>query len=330
MRALVTGGDGFVGQHLLRALLAEGADVVASVLRLPPRAALLTRAEAAAIDWSEADIRDEGMLFDLVDSSRAERIFHLAGFSSGAAARLTPGEALALNAGGTLNLCQAVARVRDGSPSYSPRLLVMGSGEAYGSPPSGPLTEETELRPRSPYGLSKACQEAVAHSFRRWQRLDTVVARAFNLVGPGQSWHFAVPDFSRQVAAIAAGEADPVLEVGNLQTERDFTDVRDAVRGLLLIAGKGMRHRAYNVCSGQSVPIGSLVEWILDEAGVEIEVRVVEERLRPEEVPRVVGDPGRLRCETGWEAEREIRESVREVYRWARDTAERTRSGMGD
>lgn len=322
MSVLVTGGDGFVGQYLLRELLAAGADVVASVQRLPPRPSILERPEVDAATWKQADILDADTLFRLVASERPDLIVHLAGFSSGALARRAPGEAFSLNAEGTLNLCAAVGRVREEYPDYSPRILVMGSGDAYGSHTPEPLSEEMPLRPNSPYGLSKACQEQVAHAFRRSHQLDTVVARSFNLVGPGQAPHFAVTDFSLQVAAIAAGEVEPVLEVGNLDVERDFTDVRDAVRALRVISELDTPSRAYNVCSGRPVSIRQLLEWILAEAGVEVEIRVVGERVRAEESPRIVGDPRLLERDTGWKPRRDLEDSVRGVYRWARAARE--------
>lgn len=323
MRALVTGGDGFVGQHLIRELLGSGHEVAASVLRLPAAATVLARPQCEAVTWAQADVRDAESLHGIIASLRPAAIFHLAGFSSGAHARAEPHAALMLNAGGTLNLLSATARAREEEPGYSPRILVMGSGDAYGFSSEEPIREDRSLSPRSPYGLSKACQELVARTFRRWQGLDTVVVRSFNLLGPGQSSRFAVPDFSRQVAAIAEGDAAPVLEVGNLRVERDFLDVRDAVRALRSLAELERPHETYNVCSGRALAIRQLVDWILDEAGVEVELRVAEARVRPGESERVVGDPGLLMGATGWAPRRDLEASVKETYRWVRDTAER-------
>jgi GDP-4-dehydro-6-deoxy-D-mannose reductase len=323
MRALITGGDGFVGQHLLRELGESSAEVVASVQRLPPRPSVLERVEVAAFTWKQADVRDADTLYRLIGSERPDVIFHLAGFASGALARERPADALAVNAGGTLNLFTALVAVREESPEYSPTILVMGSGDAYGPGVGEAFTEETPLRPTSPYGLSKACQELVAHSFRRSHGLDTVVARSFNLIGAGQAATFAVPDFCRQAAEIAVCGAEPVLDVGNLDAERDFTDVRDAVCALRAIVNLKSKRPSYNVCSGRSIAIGRLLEWVLDEAGVDPEIRVVEERLRQGEDPRVVGDPGLIKRDTGWEARGDIEAGVREVYRWTEAVARR-------
>ena len=139
-----------------------------------------------------------------------------------------------------------------------------------------------------------------------------------------------MPSFSFQVAAIAAGEAEPFLEVGNLDVERDFTDVRDAVRALRVISEMDTPRRAYNVCSGRPVSIRQLVEWILDEAGVEVEIRVVRERVRGAESPRIVGNPGLLERDTGWKPRRDLEDSVRGVYRWARTAREGGKTGRED
>ena len=318
MRALVTGGDGFVGQYLLRELTAAGAEVVASVQRLPPRPSILHKPEVGVVTWKQADIQEADPLFRLIASERPPFIFHLAGYASGALARQAPEQALTLNAVGTLNLCSATARVREEFSDYAPRIVIMGSAEAYGFASDVPLSEEMPLRPASPYGLSKACQELVAHSFRRWKGLETIVARTFNLLGPGQARPFVVPDLSHQAAAIAARDAEPVMEVGNLDVERDFTDVRDAVRALRVIAELEAPSRVYNVCSGQPVAIRQLLAWILEEAEVEVDVRPVAGRMRSEEKLRVVGDPGLLKRHTGWKPRRRVEESVREVYRWTK------------
>lgn len=318
MRTLVTGADGFVGEHVLTALLdAEEGELAASALTLPPTRSTLSPSQMAAVDWKAADVRDHDALFRVLAAIQPDLIYHLAGFSSGALAREQAEEALRINAGGTVNLCEAVLSVRQEFPDFDPRILVMGSGDAYGDAgrPGEPLGEELMLRPVSVYGLSKACQELSAHTYRRGHAVRTVVARGFNLVGPGQARHFVVPNFCAQVRAIASGEREPRLEVGNVDIERDFTDVRDAVRAFRAILRLEEPQAAYNVCSGRAVPVRRIVEWILDEAGVEAEIVVQPSRVRAEEPRRVVGDPGRLREATGWEPRRSLEETVREVYR---------------
>ena len=317
MKSLVTGADGFVGEHLLTALLESEGEVAASALTLPPTRSTLSPSQMAAVDWKAADVRDHDALFRVLAAVRPDRIYHLAGFSSGALARDQAEGAMRVNAGGTVNLCEAVLSVRDEFPDFDPLILVMGSGDSYGDAgePGRPLGEELMLRPVTVYGLSKACQEIAAHTYRRAYDVRTVVLRGFNLIGPGQQPHFVVPDFCRQVAEIEAGQRPPRLEVGNLDVERDFTDVRDGVRAFLLVTELERPQAAYNVCSGRSTSVRRILDWILDEANVSVEVVVDRSRIRDEEPGRVVGDPTRIRKETDWAPQRSIEDTVREVYR---------------
>lgn len=318
MRVLVTGADGFVGQHLLLRLLEAGENVAAGALTLPPTRTILTSSQMAAVDWKAADVTDPDALYRLVAAVQPDQIYHFAGFASGGRARDRASRAMTVNAGGTVNLCEAVRSVREDFPQCEPRILVAGAGDAYGESirPGEPVSEEAALRPVSPFGLSKACQEAVAHTYRRAYGLDTVVSRGFNLVGPGQEPGFVVPDFCRQAAAISRDEQEAVMHVGNLEVERDFTDVRDGVRAYHFLMGTSDARGAYNVCSGRAIPVRAVLEWILDEAGVDPEIRVEDERVREEEVRWEAGDPGRIRELTGWRPEHEVETTVREVYRW--------------
>lgn len=318
MGVLVTGADGFVGQHLVTRLLEEGREVSAAALTLPPSRTILSPSQMASVDWKAADVREQDALFRLVAAVQPDHIYHLAGFASGGMARHRAAEAMEVNAGGTVNLCEAILSVREDFPELDPRILVMGAGDAYGDAgrPCEKLTEDLTLRPMTAYGMSKAAQEIVAHTYRRAHGVDTVVARGFNLVGPGQETAFVVPDFCQQAAEIAAGEAEPVLHVGNLGAVRDFTDVRDGVEAFRLLVEAESPDGAYNVCSGVGRRVGTLLDWILDEAGIDPEVVVDSERLRGDEVDRIVGDAGRLRELTGWTPGRDVEETVREVYRW--------------
>ena len=278
----------------------------------------LSPEQIAAADWKAVDVRDHDALYRLISAVRPDQIYHLAGFASGALARAQAAQALDVNAGGTVNLCEAVVAVRDESPDCNPRILVMGSGDAYGDARRQdiPLTEDMGLRPVSTYGLSKAAQELAAHTYRRARNLQVLVVRSFNLVGPGQAPHFVVPDFCTQVARFASGRNRDAMRVGNLDVERDFTDVRDGVRAFRMAMELEHPAAAYNVATGSAVSIRQILEWILDEAGVRPEIISDASKCRSGEIARVRGDAGRLRKETGWRPERDIESSVREVYRW--------------
>ncbi len=318
MKVLVTGADGFVGEHLVAELLASGYSVTGSTLSLPPVRDTLTPEEASSVDWKAADVRDHDALVRLISATRPERVYHLAGFASGALARENAAVSLNVNAGGTVNLFEAVMSVRDVDPEFNPRILVMGSGDSYGDAARDgvPLSEKLPLRPVSPYGLSKAAQELAAHTYRRAHGLRILVTRSFNLVGSGQGPNFVVPDFCSQVSEIVSGNAASEIRVGNLDVERDFTDVRDGVRALRLVMELEDPKAAYNIASGHPIGIRQILDWILDEAGVEPEIHVERARLRENEVARIQGDASRLRQDTGWVPRFSIEDSVREVYRW--------------
>ena len=299
----MTGGEGFVGGHLRARLAEAGHEVVATALD-PSRSDGALRS---------LDVLDAPAVRAVIEDVRPERVFHLAGFSSGAAARDRAAEALRTNAEGTLNVLESVAR----TGAAGVRVVVAGSADAYGDPGPDALDEDTPVSPVSAYGASKAAQELVALAVASTRDLDVRVARMFPLIGPGQSDAFAVPAFCRQAAAIAAREAEPVLRVGNLDVERDFLDVRDGAAALTALGDLDRPgRRAYNVCSGRATSLRTLLAWILEAAGIDPEIEVDPDRVRPSDPPRIVGSARRLRAATGWEPVREVREGVREAYSW--------------
>jgi GDP-4-dehydro-6-deoxy-D-mannose reductase len=181
-----------------------------------------------------------------------------------------------------------------------------------------PVDENYRGEPHSPYAVSKACAELVAGEMAAAHELDVVIARPFNFAGPGQGPGFVCADFARQIARIEAGLDAPVLRVGNLQAERDFTDVRDFVRGLEAAARGGGSGRAYNLCSGTAMPIRGILDHLLEAARCPIEVVVDRDLLRPVEVPRFVGDARRAQDELDWKAEIPLRQTLRDTLDWWR------------
>ena len=302
MKVLVTGGDGFVGQHLLSRLLEEGAEVVATMFGSEPARGTLSPAERDRVDWTSLDVLDADAVHETVARTGPDRIIHLAGFASSSLARDRPAEALRTNVEGTLNVVESAADAGEAAP-----VVVAGSADAYGpgDPPGEPIGETACLRPVSHYGVSKAAQEMVARAAGDARGVDVRIARLFPLVGPGQGEAFVVPSFCRQAASIARGEAEPVLRVGNLDVERDFTDVRDGVRAIVRLAEPARTpHRAYNVCSGVGLRIRVLLDWILEAAGIEARIEADAGRVRAGEPRRIVGSAAR--------------QGVRDAYAWVR------------
>lgn len=319
----MTGGDGFIGQHLVEHLLDRGYEVTATMLGEAPSGGTLSPAGRAAAAWTRLDVRDADAVASTVHAARPRRIFHLAGFSSGAEAGKRSRDALAVNGAGTLNLVEAVAR----APAAVHTVVVAGSADSYGGGGGGPMQERQPLRPTSVYGATKAAQDVVARGAGAALGVRVVVARLFPLVGPGQRPVFVLPSFCRRALAIRRGMAEPRLAVGNLDVERDFTDVRDGVRALADIADlDGTPHMAYNVCSGIATKIRRLLEWVLERAEIEPEIVRDPALVRSGEPESVVGDPARLRAATGWRAERDLRACAHATLDWVASSGAARRS----
>jgi GDP-4-dehydro-6-deoxy-D-mannose reductase len=197
------------------------------------------------------------------------------------AAQRDPGAAYLVHVLGTVQVLAAAARSEP-----RPRVLLVTSSEAYGEVPLAelPVTEETPLRPTSIYAASKASADLAGRAFAVSEGLDVVRVRSFNHTGPGQRPDFVCPDFARQVAEIALGRRAPVMEVGNLEVKRDFSDVRDIARGYVAALERGRSGEVYNLCSGRPIRVRSVLDDLCEIAGVRPEIRVVEARRRRNEV----------------------------------------------
>ena len=300
MRFFITGIGGFAGAHLADHLLAAGHDVDGLVSRASghPRLQALSgrypRFDPARLAC--ADITDGSALAWALAQFAPQGVFHLAGITFVPRAGADVARTMAVNALGTLRLLEAV---QESAPAA--RVLVVSSAEAYGAvPPDAlPVTEEVPLRPISVYGLSKAAADMAA--FQQWWQtgLAVIRVRAFNHTGPGQGPEFACSDFARQLARIERDQTPPELHVGSLAAVRDFSDVRDIVRGYALLLERGVPGEAYNLCSGTGTSLAVIVEHL--RAMCRVRVGVVEDRgrLRGREVPTLVGTAARAEA-LGW------------------------------
>ena len=284
---LVTGATGFAGSHLLERLPSD-APVVAWA-RPGGRPA---QPASPHIEWQAVDLLDRAAVAHAIASARPTLVYHLAGVPHVGSSFDNPARPLAINAIGTHNLLTAV-----GSEAPGARVVVVTSAMIY-RPSGEPHTEESDKLPSSPYGLSKLAQDRLA-ALAGADGLNVVVARPFNHTGARQSPTFAVSGFAQQIARIEAGREEPVLRVGNLDAERDISDVRDVVDGYAVIAARGQAGVPYNVCSGRAWRIGDLLDKLLQRARVRVRVETEEARMRPVELPRLVGDNTRLRA-LGW------------------------------
>jgi GDP-4-dehydro-6-deoxy-D-mannose reductase len=298
VRLLVTGAAGFVGGHLVAFLRAERPEVEIHGVVLP-QGGVSWRAPAG-VRVLEADLSDPAAAAAVIEEVQPERIVHLAGQASVHQSWIDPAHTLRTNVLGIVHLLDAARRL-----ALRPAVLVVGSAEEYG--PVGedeiPIREEAPLRPASPYAVSKVAQAALARLYGPAGGMRVVLTRTFHHTGPGRGEAFAESSFARQIAEIEAGRRPAVIEVGNLEAVRDFSDVRDVVRAYWLLLEKGEGGEAYNVCSGRGRRIRDLLDTLLAASPARVEVRLDAERLRPSDVPVQVGDPSRLRAATGWRPE---------------------------
>lgn len=295
MRLLVTGAGGFVGGHLVELVRREAPDTNVHGVVLPHGSLAWSTSKGARIH--EADLDDPASAAAVIEEVRPDGIVHLAGQSSVQQSWLDPGGTLRTNVLGIVHLLDAAR-----SSSLRPAVLVVGSAEEYGPVAAAelPIREDAPLRPASPYAASKVAQGALALLYGPAGGMRVVLTRTFHHTGPGRGEAFAESSFARQIAEIEHGLRPPVIEVGNLDAVRDFTDVRDVVRAYLLLLEKGEPGRAYNVCSGRGRRIRDVLDLLLASSSAKVEVRIDQERLRPADVPAQVGDPSRLRAATSW------------------------------
>lgn len=286
-RTIITGATGFAGRHLL-ARLAGRTPLIgwARPGGTPPP-------DVPGVEWAFVDITDRQDVERAVREAAPQRIFHLAGAPNVASSFRNAVPHLQTNALGTHYLLDAVARwARDC------RVLVVTSAQVYAAS-DAPLSEAAALKPQSPYGFTKLAQERVALAAAA-EGLDVVVARPFNHIGPGQDAGFALPSFARQIALAEAGAGPAVLRVGNLETHRDITDVRDVVDAYVALAERGRTAEIYNVCSGRARRIRDLLDALLEQSSMAITVEIDPERFRPVDVPVIEGDASKLRADLGW------------------------------
>jgi GDP-4-dehydro-6-deoxy-D-mannose reductase len=306
MRIFVTGATGFAGSHLVDLLLAAGHEVHAFV---HPSTSTQSLPDHPLVFAVEGNLLDLGGLKTAVSAIHPDLIYHLAGQAYPERSWVDPALTFAINTGGTANLLEAAVQIG------RPRVVVVTSAEIYGRirPQDLPITETFRPQPRHPYGISKwAAAELVRVYWQRYQ-LPVVEARPFNHIGPRQSLGFVVPDFASQVAAIALNQQEAMIQVGNLEAERDFTDVRDVVRAYVALAERGEPGEGYLICSGKPVSIHQLLMTLIEIAGVDVKIATDPSRMRPSDVPILYASYEKLNWQTGWQPEISLRQSLEDV-----------------
>ena len=303
---LVTGASGFVGRALIDALVraGRGADVIAA-----------SRTRVDGVRHVPLSLETVGALDALVEAVRPKTIFHLAAVALPSAAQHDPDTAWRVNCDATRWIAEALARYEPGA-----RFVFASSATAYGRSFAGsdvPVTEDTPLRPATAYGATKAAAEMALQRVAA-DGLSVAILRAFNHTGPGQSPRYVVASFAEQVAALERAGGG-VIEVGNLDVERDFLHVDDVIEAYVMAAARtDVPSGAFNVSTGAPVRINDLLGVLKGLSTVDIEVRQDPERMRADEMRVVSGDPAAARAAFGWRATRTIEETLAAVLEGAR------------
>jgi GDP-4-dehydro-6-deoxy-D-mannose reductase len=321
LRALITGISGFVGSHLAEYLLENTSWQVSGTVygRLDNIAHLRDRLVLYPAELSRLEV-----VRFILDETRPDYIFHLAAQPIPSLSRSDPWFTLENNIRAQLNILEAVARMK-----LSARVLVVGSSEEYGEvrPEDLPVDEETPLRPLTPYGVSKISQDFLGLQYYISDAVESVRVRPFNHIGSRQRLGFVAPDFAHQIAEIEMGKREPSIAVGNLDVERDFSDVRDIVRGYYLALVHGQAGEVYNLGSDHCVLVRQLLDTLIELSGLRISVVEDASRLRPVNVSRLMSDSRKLAIATGWKTEISLRDSLSEVLDFWRA---QVRSGADD
>jgi GDP-4-dehydro-6-deoxy-D-mannose reductase len=317
MRILLTGAAGFAGGHLVEALLARP-EIELMGLSRHGEWPVQWRHLAGRVVLRACDLTGSLAIAAVLAEWQPQCIYHLAGYAHVGRSFREPDVAWSENLEGTRRLLEAVERW-----GGRPRILLVGSGLVYGEPatPDQGCHEGCLLRPDSPYAASKAAADLLGYQFWRCSGLEIIRARPFNHVGPGQSSEFAIAHFVRQIVEIDRGKRPPLLETGDLSTRRDLTDVRDIVRGYVLLMERGRPGDVYNLGSGQASSMAEILDRLLTLAGVCCEVRCRPELLREVETPVLRADAAKMRRELDWSPQIPLEQTLADVLAyWRRMT----------
>jgi GDP-4-dehydro-6-deoxy-D-mannose reductase len=312
VRVLITGIAGFVGTYLAGLLRQMKFDIIGIDRLVQP-----VKNKKNDIQIYNCDLSDFNETQKRIHQIKPNTIFHLAALSSVKQSFQEPKLTIETNIKSTLNILESVRQ-----HEIKCKILLITSGDIYGNVDKNnlPIREDQYLRPVSPYAFSKACVDLLGYQYYHSYNQDIIRIRPFNHIGPRQSLGFVIQDFASQIAKIEKYGGNRILKVGNIDVKRDFTDVRDIVKGYYLASEKCTTGEAYNICSGKAYPLIDILEILISYSKIKFQIERSTSHLRATDIPILVGDYSRLQAKTGWEPAIPIENSLLDILNYWRNT----------
>jgi len=289
MKILLTGYNGFVGTHLLNC----------------------KHCEILADEFGQIFLAEKDRIKKCIARVKPDGIIHLAAQSSVSKSFQDPKETFDINFYGTLNLLECLNEL-----NFSGKFLFIGSGDVYGISDQLPIDENALLKPRNPYAVSKVAAEALCYQWSKTSDIKLIMARPFNHVGIGQSENFALASFAHQVASIKLGKQEAVINVGDINVTRDFTDVRDVIKSYLLLLDHGVNGEVYNICSGKEENLLNALNLLVNLAKIKIDLKIDSSKLRINEQKRSCGSYNKIHKLVGWEPTIPFEQSLKDILKY--------------
>lgn len=298
MRVLVTGANGFVGRHMTRELHASGHNPI--------------RMQRLGEDLSDTDVKgdilDPISLTEAIAQTKPDACVHLAGLAFVPTAKKNPSLAFRLNTVGAMHVLDAFYRVQPNA-----KILVVTTSQIYGNRETTPLTEEHPPAPENIYAVSKLAADTASLLYAKHRDMHIMTARPHNHIGPGQSEKFVISAFAHQLATMVTGPSEPVMRVGNLESQRDFLDVRDVVRAYRLLLEKGHAGEAYNIASGELVQIRTALHRLAEAAGIQPHIEIDPDFFRPTDSSTLL-DCSKIKEAVDWKRTISLDQTLRDVF----------------
>ncbi len=323
LKIFVTGAGGFMGSHLVDSLASQGHQVFGTYFgavnlidetQAKQSLAVRSGTEGSASvkhksNLKRCDVGNFIMIKRLISEIKPDQIYHLAAQSYPTISWDDPWDTMHSNVIGTVNIFEAIKELK-----LKCRVLVAGSSAQYGfvRPEEVPIKETHEMRPLHPYGVSKVAQEGLTHQYHKNFGIDGFTMRIFNTTGPRKVGDVCA-DFTKQLAAIELGKQPPKIHVGNLNTKRAITDVRDEIRGFVLAMEKAQAGEAYNISGSKAYLIKDILDTAIGFCKTKPEIFVDPALLRPTDEPIIFGDSSKLHAATGWQQEIPIERTIKDM-----------------